>query len=88
MSERALPEAYYTQLRDLQAVDFVLVELTLYLDTHPDDLSVLQQYNQFAHKRMHMAQQFEMEFGPLMPFGHSFTKAPWQWVETPWPWQV
>ncbi|MGO4497915.1 spore coat protein CotJB [Paenibacillus sp. 2RAB27] len=88
MSERVLPEAYYKQLRDLQTVDFVLVELNLYLDTHPDDLSVIQQYNQFTHKRMHIAQQFEMEFGPLMPFGHSFTKAPWQWVETPWPWQV
>jgi hypothetical protein len=31
-----LPDSYYTQLRDLQAVDFVLVELMLYLDTHPN----------------------------------------------------
>jgi spore coat protein JB len=83
-----VPERYYECLYDLQAVDFVLVELTLYLDTHPDDLGSIQQYNQFAQKRMHLAKQFELEFGPLMPFGHSYTKQPWQWVEAPWPWQV
>ncbi|MNI08468.1 CotJB protein [compost metagenome] len=85
---KQVSDHYYKQLHDLQAVDFVLVELTLYLDTHPNDLAAIQQYNQFAQKRMMMAQQFELEFGPLMPFGHSFTREPWQWVETPWPWQV
>lgn len=85
---RPVPDHYYRQLYDLQAVDFVLVELTLYLDTHPDDLASLQQYNQFAQKRMQLAKQFELEFGPLMPFGHCFTKQPWQWVDAPWPWQV
>jgi spore coat protein JB len=87
MSLGSMTDSYYKQLYDLQAVDFVLIELTLYLDTHPDDLSALQQYNQFVQKRMHIAHQFEMEFGPLMA-GHSFTRQPWQWVEAPWPWQV
>ncbi|TXK75869.1 spore coat protein CotJB [Paenibacillus sp. N3.4] len=88
MNPREVPEAYYQQLYDLQAVDFVLVELTLFLDTHPDDLGAIQQYNQFAQKRKQLVQQFEFDFGPLMPFGHAYTKQPWQWVETPWPWQV
>ncbi|WNR43378.1 spore coat protein CotJB [Paenibacillus roseipurpureus] len=88
MSEHVFPDSYYKQLRDLQAVDFVLVELTLYLDTHPDDLAAIQQYNQFAQKRIPMVQQFELEFGPLMSYGHSFTRQPWQWGNTPWPWQV
>lgn len=88
MNPPAVPESYYKQLHDLQAVDFVLVELTLYLDTHPNDMAALQQYNQFAHKRKTMVQEFELDFGPLMPFGHAYSKHPWQWVETPWPWQV
>ncbi|NOU64012.1 hypothetical protein GC096_08245 [Paenibacillus sp. LMG 31461] len=37
---------------------------------------------------MHIVGKFEMEFGPLMPFGHSFMRQPWQWEETSWPWQV
>lgn len=88
MNPPAVPESYYKMMYDLQAVDFVLVELTLYLDTHPNDLAAIQQYNQFAQKRKSMAQEFELEFGPLMPFGHAYSKNPWQWVDTPWPWQV
>ena len=84
----AMPEHYYTMLEELQAVDFVLVELTLYLDTHPNDGQALQQYNQCAQKRMHLAHQFEKEFGPLKSFGQSFSMQPWQWNDTPWPWQV
>lgn len=87
MSEQ-VPDSYYTMLKDLQAADFVLIELTLYLDTHPTDMQVIQQYNQFANKRIELVRQFEQQFGPLYAFGQSFTKFPWQWIESPWPWQV
>ncbi|WP_159887452.1 spore coat protein CotJB [Paenibacillus puerhi] len=83
-----VPEHYYTKLKELQAIDFVIVELTLYLDTHPDDIQALEQYNRFVQHRMQIAQEFQNEFGPLTSFGYSFSKAPWQWKEAPWPWQV
>jgi len=86
--QKPMPEHFYTMLHELQAVDFVLVELTLYLDTHPLDSQALQQYNHCAQQRMQLAHQFEVEFGPLKSFGQSFSRHPWQWVETPWPWQV
>ncbi|SFM20029.1 spore coat protein JB [Paenibacillus sp. 1_12] len=86
--EHTMPEQFYTMLLELQEVDFVLVELTLYLDTHPRDTHAIQQYNQYAQKRMHLAARFEQEFGPLKSFGQSFTRHPWQWIDTPWPWQV
>lgn len=85
---KKMPDSYYVQLEELQAVDFVLVELNLYLDTHPWDTAALQQYNQMAHHRKQLAEKFELEFGPLMHFGHSYSKHPWQWIDTPWPWQV
>lgn len=79
---------YYRMLCELQTLDFVLVELTLYLDTHPNDMQALQQFNQFAQKRQEAAAAFELKFGPLLQFGHSFSQYPWQWIQTPWPWQV
>ncbi|GIP33682.1 spore coat protein CotJB [Paenibacillus sp. J2TS4] len=85
---KTLDETYYRKLRELQEVDFALVELTLYLDTHPGDRQAIQQYNQLAMQRQKLAGQFEQEYGPLMHFGHSFTRYPWQWAEAPWPWQV
>ncbi|MGU3472262.1 spore coat protein CotJB [Paenibacillus sp. D51F] len=81
-------EAYYAQLRELQTLDFALVELNLYLNTHPGDMQAIQQFNQLAQKRQACAQQFEMQFGPLVNFGNSYSRYPWQWSETPWPWQV
>lgn len=80
--------AYAAELEQLQIVDFALVELTLYLDTHPADMQAVQQFNQLAQQRAQLAHAFEIKYGPLMQFGHSFTRFPWQWSETPWPWQV
>jgi spore coat protein JB len=88
--ERQRPgdETYRKQLEDLQKVDFALVELNLYLDTHPADMQAVQQYNQLAQRRKQMCYEFEMKYGPLIHFGHSFTRFPFQWPDTPWPWQV
>lgn len=79
---------YYALLEKLQALDFALVELNLFLDTHPDDLASIQQYNQLAQERMHLANHFQQLYGPLLNFGHSFSKYPWEWSQVPWPWQV
>ncbi|MDO7908475.1 spore coat protein CotJB [Paenibacillus sp. JX-17] len=81
-------EQYYQLLEQLQTLDFVLVELNLYLDTHPNDLKAIEQYNQFTQERMKVANQFQLLYGPLMHFGHAFSKCPWEWSQSPWPWQV
>jgi spore coat protein JB len=85
---KQLPEEYYRNLEEIQAVDFVLVELTLYLDTHPDDYQALQQFNQYAQQSMQLKRAFEMKFGPLQQYGNSYTDADWSWGTSPWPWQV
>lgn len=81
-------QEYYDMLEKLQALDFTLVELNLYLDTHPGDLAALQQFNQLALERRHLAEHFQQLYGPLQNFGHSFSRYPWEWVNVPWPWQV
>ncbi|WP_442601498.1 spore coat protein CotJB [Paenibacillus sp. KN14-4R] len=85
---RELPDKYYIMLKDLQAVDFVITELTLYLDTHPCDQQAIDQIRQFSQNRMELARRFEAEFGPLNPFGQRAGYESWQWIEPPWPWQV
>lgn len=81
-------DAYRRELEELQKVDFALVELTLYLDTHPTDMQAVQQFNQLAQRRQQQANAFEMKYGPLLQYGHSYSRFPWQWVDSPWPWQV
>ncbi|WP_040952580.1 spore coat protein CotJB [Gorillibacterium massiliense] len=83
-----LDAAYYQRLQDLQAVDFALVELTLYLDTHPLDPYALRQFNRLSQERQELARRFEELYGPLLQFGRSFSREPWEWSQPPWPWQV
>lgn len=56
---QSLPEEYYKLLLELQELDFVLVELTLYLDTHPDDTAAINQFNDFSYKRRVLKQKME-----------------------------
>lgn len=85
---KQLPAEYYQLLEQLQAVDFVLVELTLYLDTHNGDEEAIKQFNRFASERKKLKKVYESNFGPLMQFGNSYSGTPWDWDDSPWPWQV
>jgi spore coat protein JB len=83
-----LNEQYYRDLGELQATDFALVELTLYLDTHQQDLSAIEQFNRLAEQRKELAGRYEAQYGPLLQFGLSYSRYPWDWADSPWPWQV
>lgn len=85
---KQLPPEFYPLMEELQAYDFVLVELTLYLDTHPNDGEAINQFNYFAQQRRKLAKQVESIYGPLLQFGHSYSGYPWDWNEVPWPWQI
>lgn len=80
--------AYFELVKEMQIVDFVLVELTLYLDTHPYDQEAVQQYNEYAHKSMLLKNKFTQRYGPLYHFGNDYSTYPWTWGDAPWPWQV
>jgi spore coat protein JB len=88
LSSKTMPKEYYQYLQELQSIDFVLVELTLYLDTHPDDTQALAQFNQYQKRKVVMMQQFQTVFGPLLQYGNSPVGQTWTWSESPWPWQV
>ncbi|CCQ92388.1 Protein CotJB (modular protein) [[Clostridium] ultunense Esp] len=75
-------------LHELQAIDFVLMDLTLYLDTHPADGAAISQYNALTLQRKKIKEDVEARFGPLSGAGHSFSGYPWSYSQTPWPWQV
>ena len=81
-------EKRLAMLRKLQEMEFVAVELNLYLDTHPCDADALNDYNCAVEAICKLKKEYEEEYGPLMNFGFSSSEAPWQWVEGPWPWEL
>ncbi|MBS8264725.1 spore coat protein CotJB [Mesobacillus boroniphilus] len=85
---KQLPKEFYAAMEELQAVDFVLVDLTLYLDTHPEDYDAINQFNQFAKERRRLKKVVESMYGPLQQYGNSYSGYPWNWDDSPWPWQI
>ena len=83
-----MPKEYYDLLHQLQAIDFVLVDLALYLNTHPNDYEAIRQFNERSLERRKLKKQFETQFGILRQYGNSESQYPWNWSKTPWPWQV
>jgi spore coat protein JB len=72
----------------IQQLGFVLVDLNLYLDTHPTDRMALMNYNTLVTQYRELMMDYCMKYGPLMGFGHSPGGTDsFLWVEEPWPWQ-
>lgn len=72
----------------LMALQFAIVELNLFLDTHPDDERALQDYNKLVEQFEAEKRQYTDKYGPLVNFGFGKSRFPWQWVKAPWPWDM
>lgn len=78
-----------SKLRELQELEFSLIELNLYLDTHPKDETAVNTFNNLFARFSESRRAYEAVAGPLVNFGHSGpSRCPWQWVEEPWPWEI
>lgn len=73
-------------LRDICIVDFVLVELTLYLDTHPFDRSAMEHFNHYSRIKNQMTREFSQKYFPLTKDMAESSKE-WRWGAAPLPWE-
>ena len=73
-------------LRDIGIVNFVLTELTLYLDTHPHDRNAMEYFNHYNRMRNQMEQEFSQKYYPLTLRQEDCSKE-WRWGEAPMPWE-
>lgn len=72
-------------LTELQALEFVVLELGLYLDTHPDDAEAFEMYQQFSAMERSAKAAFENKHGPLMKESCAAGES-YRWLQDPWPW--
>lgn len=73
-------------LRRISEIQFVCVELNLYIDTHPDDKDALDDYYSYSVMLNELIEKYESQYGPLMGFGHSATREG-NWVCSCWPFE-
>lgn len=74
-------------LKRLTILDFLAVDLQLYLNNHPEDTEAIDKYNSVIKEADAIRAMLEKVDGPLYSFrsyskGNDFT-----WIDNPWPWE-
>jgi spore coat protein JB len=73
-------------LSRISALDFYLIDLHLYLNTHPNDMQALMLYNESVKQVKELREEYNRLYGMLLA-NNSTSRQPWQWIDNPWPWQ-
>ena len=73
-------------LKQLTVLDFMSLDLHLFLNTHPCDAEALKMYNEVAASAEKARCKYEEKYGPLMSYRSKGTDG-WGWERCPWPWQ-
>jgi spore coat protein JB len=71
---------------EIMALDFALIDLKLYLNTHPDCKKSIELYNSIVDKRKVLFDTYQSLYGPLIAEMYSGSEGSWDWVDNPWPW--
>lgn len=72
-------------LEQIRAVDFALIELNLFLDTHPSCENALKDFKMLVETRERLYKQFTEKYGPLRMIDGAADGC-WLWINDPWPW--
>lgn len=77
-----------TLLNELTSLDFIAVDMGLYLNTHPNESEAIVAYDRVIAAADAVRAKYEEEFGPLCSFrSYAADTQNWQWKNEPWPWQ-
>lgn len=73
-------------LKEIQEVSFAVVDITLYLDTHPTDAAALAYFRSMRDKRLQLLEEYAEKYGPLLVDSVQ-NNTYWDWIDKPFPWE-
>ena len=68
----------------IKCLDFAIIELGLYLDTHPEDQKALCMHREYCKQLKDLKDKYQKMYGPLTIY---YPCNKWRWLEEPWPWE-
>ncbi len=89
MKQRNMSKEQYCALMEIMQLGFVVVDLSLFLDTHPCDTRALNIYNDVAKRYHEKMKEYQRKFAMIM--GNSvdyLDPCNWNWIDSPWPWEI
>lgn len=81
-----MDKAQMDLLVEIMETSFVLVETSLYLNTHPNDERALRLHNNTSQKYSELKSIYQAKYGPLT--STEMSKCPWGYIDGPWPWEI
>jgi len=74
-------------LRQIQELNFAMIELGLYLNNQPDCENALDLYEKVSCLHADAKEKYEYAYGPLTYEGVDTKRDGWSWINGPWPWE-
>lgn len=75
-------------LKEISMVDFAVVDLNEYLDTHPDDSDAVAYIKQYITILCRLRQEYASLYGPLSIYDACYSDCnDWRWARMPLPWE-
>ena len=75
-------------LHDIGVIDFVIVEMNLYLDTHPTDFEAKEYLSHYVRMKNQAMREYAMKYTPLrISDADGCNMNMWKWSTEPWPWE-
>ncbi|MDY2938406.1 MAG: spore coat protein CotJB [Fusicatenibacter sp.] len=72
----------------IDQVSFAVVEMTLYLDSHPNDEDAIAFFREKLAQRNAAMKLYAQNYGPLtIDTANDRMSRSWDWVMQPWPWE-
>lgn len=73
-----------SMLNEIMALNFAINDLTLYLDTHPNDSNAIRMHCEYSERQISLTEEYQRLYGPLTI---NFMSNTWDWIDEPWPWE-
>lgn len=73
-------------LEFINQVSFMVDDIALYLDTHPNCSKGLEAYSNYKSLRCEAVKEYTEKFGPLDKY-HVDNDNYFDWIDNPWPWE-
>jgi len=93
LAEVSVPASDRCRLLDtITKLDFMALDLQLYLNTNPSDQNAIEMYNSCIAGSQAAREKYEANYGPLTAFRSEGATCDqtgqWAWNSGPWPWQA
>ncbi|HCW79619.1 MAG TPA: spore coat protein CotJB [Ruminococcaceae bacterium] len=73
-------------MRRINALRFAMLDMHLYLDSHPGDCDAAAQMEKYRKEAQDLMKKYEDAYGPLNEYQNATSR--WAWISDPWPWDT